>query len=118
MYYFIFRNTMQGCGYGFLPMMGGVVELAARLIVAVIAMDIHSYWLACACDPAAWVGAGLFTGISYLYIIKKIEKIWGRGRQFINHKSKITLRISAPAKTDAASVITWLLHPFSSLRGT
>ena len=22
---FVFRNTMQGCGYGFLPMMGGVV---------------------------------------------------------------------------------------------
>ena len=76
---FIFRNTMQGCGYGFLPMMGGVVELAARLIVAVIAMDIHSYWLACACDPAAWVGAGLFTGISYLYVIKKIEKSLGGG---------------------------------------
>lgn len=75
---FIFRNTMQGCGYGFLPMMGGVVELAARLIVAVIAMDIHSYWLACACDPAAWVGAGLFTGISYLYVIKKIEKSLGK----------------------------------------
>ena len=82
---FIFRNTMQGCGYGFLPMMGGVVELAARLIVAVIAMDIHSYWLACACDPAAWVGAGLFTGISYLYIIKKIEKNLGKGTAV--HKS-------------------------------
>lgn len=26
---FIFRNTMQGCGYGFLPMMGGVVELGS-----------------------------------------------------------------------------------------
>lgn len=26
---FIFRNAMQGCGYGFLPMMGGVSELFA-----------------------------------------------------------------------------------------
>ena len=24
---FIYRNVLQGCGYGFLPMMGGVLEL-------------------------------------------------------------------------------------------
>ena len=54
---FIFRNAMQGCGYGFLPMMGGVSELFARLIVAVIAIKVISYPLACFCDPAAWVTA-------------------------------------------------------------
>ncbi len=74
---FIFRNTMQGCGYGFLPMMGGVVELAARLAVAMAAMRIHSYPLAVFCDPAAWVGAGLFTGISYLYVMKKVSQTLG-----------------------------------------
>ena len=76
---FIFRNTMQGCGYGFLPMMGGVVELVARLAVAVVAMNIHSYGLACACDPAAWVGAGVFTGVSYLYVMNKVQKSLGAG---------------------------------------
>ena len=76
---FIFRNTMQGCGYGFLPMIGGVVELVARLAVAVVAMNIHSYWLACACDPAAWVGAGVFTGVSYLYVMNKVQKSLGAG---------------------------------------
>ena len=39
---FIFRNIMQGCGYGFLPMMGGVSELIARLIVSMIAMRLLS----------------------------------------------------------------------------
>lgn len=52
---FVFRNTMQGCGYGFLPMMGGVSELVARLVVAMISMAVGSYALACFCDPAAWV---------------------------------------------------------------
>ena len=70
---FIFRNTMQGCGYGFLPMMGGVVELVARLSVAMIAMRVHSYALSCFCDPAAWLSAGLFTGVSYLFVMKKIR---------------------------------------------
>ena len=41
-------------------MMGGVVELVARLSVAMIAMRVHSYALSCFCDPAAWLSAGLF----------------------------------------------------------
>ena len=76
---FIFRNIMQGCGYGFLPMMGGVSELIARLIVSVAAMKLFSYPLACFGDPAAWIAAASFTGISYLFVIKKIERELGKG---------------------------------------
>lgn len=71
---FTFRNAMQGCGYGFLPMMGGVVELAARLICALISMKIMSYSLAVFCDPAAWLAAGIFTMFAYLHVIKQIER--------------------------------------------
>lgn len=71
---FIFRNTMQGCGYGFLPMLGGVTELTARLVTAAIAMHLLSFRLSCACDPAAWASAALFTGISYIFVMKKVEK--------------------------------------------
>ena len=71
---FVFRNTMQGCGYGFLPMMGGVAELVARLVVALISMAVGSYALACFCDPAAWLAAAIFTGVSYLFVMKDIRK--------------------------------------------
>lgn len=71
---FIFRNIMQGCGYGFLPMMGGVAELAARLVMASVAMRVGSYALACFCDPAAWVAACVFTGVSYRFVMKDMEK--------------------------------------------
>ena len=71
---FIFRNIMQGCGYGFLPMMGGVAELFARLLVSMAAMKFLSYPLACFADPAAWVAAAVFTGISYWFVIRKIER--------------------------------------------
>lgn len=74
---FVFRNTMQGCGYGLLPMLGGVVELGARFITALIAMHVHSYALACFCDPMAWVAACLFTWFAWLSVLKKIES--GRG---------------------------------------
>lgn len=70
---FIFRNIMQGCGYSFLPMMGGVVELFAHMITALIAMKLVSFPLACFCDPAAWVGAALFTGFSWLSVKKKLR---------------------------------------------
>ena len=55
-------------------MMGGVVELAARLICALISMKIMSYSLAVFCDPAAWLAAGIFTMFAYLHVIKQIER--------------------------------------------
>ncbi len=68
---FIYRNAMQGCGNGFLPMMGGVVELVARLISAVFAIRLSSYALACFCCPAAWTSAAIFVGVSYFRVMRK-----------------------------------------------
>lgn len=90
---FIFRNIMQGCGCGFLPMMGGVVELGARLLAAAASMKLLSYPLACACDPAAWLSAGLFTGIAYLHVMKDLErKMRGSLSQPVEICDRITLR--------------------------
>lgn len=73
-YIYIFRNAMQGCSHGFLPMAAGVVEMVLRLVVAMIAMKTMSYPMSCFCDPAAWLGAGIFTGVSYLYVLRQIER--------------------------------------------
>lgn len=69
---FIFRNTMQGCGYGLLPMIGGVTELIARLSMSLIAIHTGIYFFAAASDPSAWVTAGIFTGIAYRFVMKDI----------------------------------------------
>ena len=57
----IYRNGIQGLGYGLLPMMAGVAELTGRGIVAVIAgkcevilefvlqVRQHGYWQAVCC---------------------------------------------------------------------
>ena len=71
---YVFRNAMQGCGYSFLPMMGGTAELVARLIVSIAAIHLVSFPIACFADPAAWIAASAFTGISYLYVMQKIRK--------------------------------------------
>lgn len=71
---FIYRNVMQGCGYGFLPMMGGVVELVCRAVVAVIAAHFMSYEGICAANASAWCLTGIFLWIANGYTMKKMEK--------------------------------------------
>ena len=55
----IYRNGIQGLGYGLLPMMAGVAELVGRGVVAVIAAGQKSYLGVCLASPAAWVLASL-----------------------------------------------------------
>jgi putative MATE family efflux protein len=71
---FIFRNTMQGCGYGLLPMLGGVVELLCRLVMALLSIRFHSYPMAAFCDPFAWLGAGIFTMVCCIFVLRDVER--------------------------------------------
>ncbi len=70
---FIYRNTMQACGYGLLPTMGGVVELLSRMSCALIAIIGHVYTAAQVCDPAAWCFASLFLYLAYRHTLKELE---------------------------------------------
>ncbi len=70
---FIFRNAMQGCSYSFLPLMGGVVEMAARVLCAIAGIYLHSYLLSAGCDGAAWLTAGLFTLLAYRFMMRQLE---------------------------------------------
>ncbi|MDO5417296.1 MAG: MATE family efflux transporter [Lachnospiraceae bacterium] len=67
---FIYRNILQGSGFGFLPMMGGVVELFSRVAAAFVAVRMNSYVGVCFCDASAWLTAGVFLMFSYYYIMK------------------------------------------------
>lgn len=66
----IYRNGIQGLGYGLLPMMAGVAELIGRGIVAVIAARQRSYLGVCLASPAAWVLAATLLLVMYFYIMK------------------------------------------------
>lgn len=72
----IYRNGIQGLGYGLLPMMAGVAELIGRGIVAVIAARQRSYLGVCLASPAAWVLAAALLLVMYFYIMKvNLKKI-------------------------------------------
>ncbi len=73
---FLYRNALQGLGYGLMPMMGGVFELIARcVVVAMVARAGWGFVGTCASDPAAWVAA-LIPIVPYYYY--KMQKIMPR----------------------------------------
>lgn len=67
----LYRNGIQGMGYGLLPMMAGVAELLGRGVVAIVAAKQKSYFGVCMANPAAWILAGGLLIAMYYYIMKR-----------------------------------------------
>ena len=68
---FLYRNTLQGMGYGLVPMMGGIFELAARTIIVLRVAGRTSFRGVCLADPAAWIAALIPLVPYYIYIMRK-----------------------------------------------
>ena len=71
---FIYRNILQGMGFGFVPMMAGVAELAARTVAAFYAANIQSFRGICWADPLAWLAAAIPLILTYLWRMQEEEK--------------------------------------------
>lgn len=67
---FIYRNAMQGCGYSFLPMMGGVLEMFSRGIIAVISAHFMSYEGVCCANGVTWVITAVYLWVCYRHMLK------------------------------------------------
>ncbi len=90
---FIFRNLLQGCGFGVLPMLGGVVELLCRCVAAFIATRMLSYIGVCFANASAWLVAGLFFWVLYLILMRKML----RDKAIHESRSVSSLSNSSPA---------------------
>ncbi len=64
-------------------MMGGVVEMIARGVVAFISARMLSYTGVCASNNAAWMGAAIFLWLCYHFIIKNMES--AKQCHLVNH---------------------------------
>lgn len=67
----LYRNGIQGMGFGLLPMMAGIAELVGRGVTAIVASRYKSYFGICMASPVAWILASLLLIAMYFYIIKK-----------------------------------------------
>jgi len=71
---FIFRDGLQGLGERAVPMLGGVLELIARMSVSMVLPGVIGYLGACFAPCAAWVSAGVLNCVFYF----RLEKRWRR----------------------------------------
>ncbi len=71
---FIFRNGLQGMGFGFSAMLAGICEMAARSAVAFTLVKPLGFTGACLSNPAAWVAADLLLIPMYFHVMKILDK--------------------------------------------
>ena len=69
----IYRNGIQGMGYGLLPMMAGVAELFGRGLTALVAAHYRSYFGTCMASPMAWILASALLLVMYHFIMKDLD---------------------------------------------
>lgn len=71
----VWRNSIQGLGYSFAAVIGGLIELLARGAVTFLFADnLSMLYFA---GPLAWVGADLFLVIAYFVIERRLVRRFG-----------------------------------------
>jgi putative MATE family efflux protein len=70
---FVYRNSLQGLGYGLLPMIGGIFELFARGLVIIVLSKPFGYQGICFANPVAWISALIPIIPAYYYRIKRLN---------------------------------------------
>lgn len=68
---FLYRNALQGLGYGLVPMLGGVFELIARSGIVFLVAGHTSFAGVCLADPMAWIFALIPLIPYYIYTMRK-----------------------------------------------
>ncbi len=68
---YLYRNALQGLGDGFVPLLGGVCELIARIVVIGFFLKPYGYLGICWANPVAWVMAVIPLIVVYYYRMKK-----------------------------------------------
>ena len=78
---FLLRSSLQGLGYSATAMFAGIFELVARAIMGFGFVNTLGYAAACVANPVAWIAADIFLVPAYLFVIKKVEKEYNRGKK-------------------------------------
>lgn len=71
---FVYRNTVQGLGYGVPAMLAGVFELFARAFIAITFVSKIGFDAACYASPFAWIMADVLLVPVYYIVIHKLKR--------------------------------------------
>ena len=70
---FVYRSTLQGLGDTMIPMVSGVVELAMRVLSAMILPGLMGEWGIYLAEVFAWIGAAILLICGYYHRIHQLE---------------------------------------------
>lgn len=84
---FILRNLLQGLGYSFLAMFGGVAEMIARCIVAFCFVGMFGFSAICFANPMAWVFADIVFIGGWLYKRKELKLMMNQKNECVEMHS-------------------------------
>ncbi|MBQ7371858.1 MAG: MATE family efflux transporter [Blautia sp.] len=69
------RITVQGLGFSGRAVLSGVMEMFARIAVALILVPKYGFAAICIADPAAWIAADVYIIPTCLYILHKVSRM-------------------------------------------
>lgn len=72
---FILRNLLQGLGYSFFAMFGGVAEMIARCIIAFCFVKMFQFNAICFANPLAWVFADIVFIVGWYLKRKELKQM-------------------------------------------
>ena len=82
---FLYRNTLQGMGYGLVPMLGGVFELVARTLIVMLVAGHTSFTGVCLSDSGGMdCGSDSSGALLYSYYEKMGERTKRSGAMLKN----------------------------------
>lgn len=70
---FVYRNSVQGMGYPFIPMLSGITEMALRIPIIIILLPRIGFQGVAFAEGAAWIGALALNHGAYIIYFKKIS---------------------------------------------
>lgn len=72
---FVFRYSLQGLGYSFVPTVAGIAELVMRSICAIALTSVIGYVGTCIANPLAWIGSLTPLSIALIPVLKRMPRI-------------------------------------------
>lgn len=67
----IFRNTVQGMGYGSSTLVSSAMEIIGRSLAGLLAVYFNNFTMACISAPLAWMLAMIYCGILCIHFLRK-----------------------------------------------
>jgi Na+-driven multidrug efflux pump len=68
---YIYRNSVQGLGYSFVAMGGGMIEMVTRVTVATVFVPMFKFNAACIAQPTSWIPVVLAMIPSFYLLLRK-----------------------------------------------